>query len=212
MRTSQQEIATPNATKNSIIGMRFGTTKWLTRTAAFTALALVTKFLGQALTLSGDFKITFIYIVWLIAAASLGPIGGGIVGALSDLLGAIIFPTGAINPLLTIGCTLYGVIAGLLFKYLPIKNVFVKFIICGTACTIFVTLLFDSFAIWFWCRYYLKLTSYVGKSFWVYVGASRMLQLLTGAINIAITTLISPMLIKTGILPSNDKKIKLLKE
>ena len=115
---NQQEIATPDiqATNNRAVRsqkLKLGTTKWLTYTAMFAALAIVMKFIGQFLTLTDSFKITLIYAVWLVAAAVLGVVGGGVVCFVSDVLGALIIPQGPINPLLTLGCTLYGVIAGL---------------------------------------------------------------------------------------------------
>ncbi|MBD5131480.1 MAG: folate family ECF transporter S component [Clostridiales bacterium] len=215
MINDQQEIATPDIRKKSNVRsqqIKFGTTKWLTYTAVFAALSLVMKFIGQFLTLTPNFKITPIYVVWLISAAVLGPVGGGIVCFVSDVLGAIIFPMGALNPLLTLGCTLYGVIAGLCFKYFPVKNYIAKFLFAGIACTLLITLLFDSFAIWWWCRYYLHLKSYLEKGFWVYVGASRVLQLAVGAINIVVTVMMIPLLTKLRLLPPLNKKAKSTEE
>lgn len=186
----------------------FGTTKWLTYTAVFTALALVMKFAGQALTITKDFKITPIYVIWLIAAAVLGPVGGGVVGFLSDILGALIFPVGAINPLLTLGCTMYGVLAGLCYKYFPVKNHYAKFLFSGIMCTVLVSLLFDSFALWYWCKFYLKLASYADKTFFAYIGASRIMQLAVSAVNIGITLAMVPLLRQLKLLPDLKKKQK----
>jgi len=207
MKRHQQEIATPD--NNNIDTVRshkpiFGTTKWLTYAAVFTALAIVMKFLGQLLTLTDSFKITPIYAVWLIAAATLGPIGGGAVCGLSDLIGAIVIPQGAINPLLNLGCIMYGVIAGLCFK-LPTRTNLSRFVIAGVLCTVFVTLIFDSFAIWVWCKYYLKLASWADRALSVYI-ASRALQCAVGAINIAITVMLLPLLNKLKLLPATRKK------
>ena len=166
------------------------------------------KFAGQALTITKDFKITPIYVIWLIASAVLGPIGGGVVGFLSDILGALIFPTGAINPLLTLGCTMYGVLAGLCYKYFPVKSHFAKFLFSGIMCTVLVSLLFDSFAIWYWCKFYLKLPSYADRSFIAYIGASRLMQLAVSAVNIAITLSMIPLLKQLKLLPTITKRQK----
>lgn len=207
----QQEIATPDnkpiqSCKVRSQKIEFGTTKWLTYTAVFAALSLVMKFVGQFLTLTPSFKITLIYTVWLVGAATLGPIAGGAICFISDVLGALLFPTGAINPLLTLGCTLYGVIAALSFKYFPVKNNVAKFIFSGVICTLLITLLFDSFAIWYWCKYYLKLQSFMDRSFIAYIGASRLMQLAVGAVNIIITIALVPLLQRLKMLPVYKNK------
>lgn len=206
---TQQEIATPS---KPIVLARdarskqpiFGTTRWLAYTALFCALAIALKFFGQLLTLTESFKITLIYVIWLIAAAVLGPVGGGTVCFLSDLLPALIFPTGVINPLLCLGCTLFGVTAAFLFK-LPIKSYYIRFAVAGTVCAVLYTLLFDSFAIWVFCKYYLHLNSFADKSVWVYI-ASRALQLGVAAINIAITVAAVPILTQLKLLPPIKEK------
>lgn len=207
MKKHQQEIATPDKV-NTVRSQKltFGTTKWLTYTAVFAALAIVMKLVGQVLTLTDSFKITLIYAVWLVAAAVLGPIGGGTVCLVSDILGAIIIPKGAINPLLALGCALYGVTAGLCFR-LPIRSNIVKFIVAGITCTLFITLAFDSMAIWVWCKYYLKLASFADRALAVYVGM-RLMQCAVGAINTAIAVAMIPLLLRLDLLPQYKKKQK----
>ncbi len=51
----------------------------------------------------------------LIASALFGPLYGGMVGGLADLLQALIFPKGAYMPWFTVVGTLFGVIPGLFF-------------------------------------------------------------------------------------------------
>lgn len=208
-KNAQQEIATPDKLNTSSRKVRsqqltFGTTKWLAYTALFAALSIVMKLIGQCLTLTDSFKITLIYVIWLIAAAVVGPIGGGTVCFVSDVLGAVIIPRGPINPLLTLGCVLFGVTAAFCFK-LPVKSYIVKFVFAGVVCSVLYTLLFDSFAIWVWCRYYLKLKSYINKSFWVYLGPSRAMQLGVAAINIAVTVAMIPLLLRLKLLPPLKK-------
>ncbi len=200
-KETQQEIATPvsmNVPRKDRTLKKFST-KWLTYTAVFSALALALKLLGQVLTLNDVFKVTLIYSVWLVAAAVLGPIGGGTVGFISDFLGAIILPTGVFNPLLTVGCALYGVIAGLCFK-LPLRTNYMKFIVAGAVCTVTVSLIFDSAAIWIWCKYVLKLGSFMDRTLIVYLGM-RMAQCLMGAINIPVAIAMIPLLNRLRLLP-----------
>lgn len=204
-KEAQQEIATPdsNIRVPRISHSKLSPTKRLTYTAMFAALALAFKLLGQVTTLNDTFKITLIYSVWLTAAAVLGPISGGAVGFISDFLGALIFPTGVFNPLLTVGCTLYGVFAGLCFR-LPVKSNAVRFIIAGVVCTVTVSLIFDSFSIWIWCRYVLKLGSFMDRTLIVYIGM-RMLQCLMGLVNVPVAIAMIPLLNRLKLLPATVK-------
>lgn len=204
MSNTQQEIATPDKVthKNVRSQPKFGTTRWLTYAAVFAALALVMKLIGQIATVNDSFKITPIYTVWLCAAAVLGPVGGGAVAFISDVLGALILPTGPINPILTVGCTLYGVIAGLCFK-IPRSNV-VRFIVAGVSCTLLVSLVFDSFAIWVWCRYVLALGSFLDRTLFVYIGM-RLMQTLISTVNIPIAIATIPLFNRLGLLPPTAK-------
>lgn len=210
MRNTQQEIATPDNFNTSSRKVRsqqpkFGTTKWITYIALFCALAIVMKLVGQVLTITPSFKITPVYVVWLIAAAVLGASGGGIVCFISDLLGAILIPMGPINPLLCIGCTMFGVVAGWCFK-LPVKSYAIKFIIAGITSTLLITLLFDSFAIWFWCKFYFGYKSWINKGFWTYIGAERLIQLAVAVINIVMTLAMIPLLERLRLLPKTKNQ------
>ncbi len=202
MSKSQQEIATPDKriTQKVRSQKSLSVTKKLTYTAVFAALAIVMKFVGQFLTITPSFKITLIYCIWLIAAAVLGPVRGGAVCFISDVLGALIIPTGAMNPLLIIGNTLYGIIAGLTFKFTPGRFYSVKFIVSGIACTLICTCLINSAAIWYWYKYYETM------SFPLYFAAYRALQPAVAAINIAITVAMIPLIKKLGLLPEPNKK------
>ncbi len=202
MRNTQQEIATPDTIVDKKVRsqLKFGTTKWLTYAAVFAALALGMKLLGQIGTLNDSFKITPIYTVWLCAAAALGPFGGGIVCFTSDLLGAIILPQGVYNPLLTVGCTLYGVIAGLCFR-IPTRTNIARFVIAGVVTMVSISLIFDSFAIWVWCRYVMKYGSWINRTLIVYIGM-RLLQCLMSLVNIPIAIALIPVMNRLKLLPT----------
>ncbi len=198
---TQQEIATPERAERpsrKVSQKPISSTKLLTYTAVFAALALVMKFIGQYLTLTPSFKLTLIYTIWLIAGAVLGPIGGGAVGFTSDVLGAIIMPTGSINPLLILGNTLYGVIAGLAFRFTPSKHYTVKFLVSGITCTLLCTCLINSAAIWYWYHYSDTL------SFWQYFIGFRAMQPVVAAVNIAVTIAMVPLLTRLKLLPQKD--------
>lgn len=211
MTDNQQEIATPDKMTNKPYSVRsqrvtYNTTRWLTYTAVFSALALIMKFIGQALTLTPSFKLTLIYTVWLIAGATLGPLGGGAVCFISDVLGALIFPTGAMNPLLILGNTLYGVIAAIVFKFTPCKSYTVKFIASGIACTLICTCLINTSAIWYWYRYSDTLT------LWQYFVGMRLMQLVVALINIAVTVAMIPLLKRVKLLSPTAANEKTEKE
>lgn len=211
---AQQEIASPtiqniNAGKVRTQKLQFGTTRWLAHAALFTSLALLMKVLGQIGTLSEVFKVTPIYTVWLLSAAVLGPIGGGTVCFISDLLIALVFPTGVLNPFITIVCTLYGVTAGLIFKHLPIKSYTTRLVVAGVVCAVVYTFILDSLAIWGWCKYYLNLKSFFGSGknaiFGIYM-LTRLSQLIVALINIPIAAALLPVLNRLKLLPSNKNK------
>lgn len=63
-----------------------------------------------------NFKIGFGFIPVVIAGALYGPIAGGLVGGISDFLGAIMFPKGAYFFGFTITAIFLGVMYGLVLK------------------------------------------------------------------------------------------------
>lgn len=205
MSNTQKEIAAPD--KLSIkpkLAERISATptRFITYTAVFSALAVLMKFVGQYLTITPEFKITLIYTVWLAAAACLGPVGGGGVCLISDILGAIILPRGAINPLLIAGNTLYGVLAALSFRFTPSRSYIAKFIVSGIVCTLICTCLLNTFAIWYWYGY----NELFG--FWIYFATRRAFQPLVAAINIVIVVCLIPLLKRIKLLPPQRSALK----
>lgn len=211
---NQQEIATPDVMnkKNRSVRsqkLKFGTTKWLAYTSLFTAIALLMKVVGQIGTLTEVSKLTPIYTIWLSAAAVLGPIGGAAVCFISDLLIALVFPTGVLNPFITIVCTLYGLCAGLIFKYFPVKSYVVKLVVAGVTCAVVFTFILDSLAIWGWCKYYLNLKSFFGEGknavFGIYM-LTRLFQLGVAVANVPIAVALLPLYKRLRLLPPLNKK------
>jgi ECF transporter S component (folate family) len=74
---------------------------------------ILSRLLGFYITPS--LRISFEYFPIILAGILFGPICGGIVGALADFLGAILFGIGFFPPL-TVGPILAGVIAGIIAK------------------------------------------------------------------------------------------------
>lgn len=207
MINNQQEIATPdikdtNTRKVRSHSLNFGTTKWLTYAGVYAALAIAMKLIGQHLTLTPNFKITLIYVVWLMASATLGAVGGGAVCFASDVLGAILVPKGAMNPYLIIGNVLYGVLAALVFRYFPIKNYAAKFIAAGVVCTVVCTCIANSLALYYSYGYY------EGMTFWQYFALWRAMQPVVAVINIVIAVGMIPLMKRLQLLPPLNKKSK----
>ena len=79
--------------------------------ALLTALEIV---LSRFLSLSAwNMKIGFAFVPVAVAAMLLGPLEAGVVGALADLLGALLFPVGAYFPGFTLTAFLMGAVYGL---------------------------------------------------------------------------------------------------
>ena len=89
--------------------------KWNTRTlvtlSILTALEIV---LNRFLSINAwNTKIGFSFIPVAVAGMLFGPLGGAVVGALGDLVGAILFPIGAYFPGFTLTAFLTGLVYGL---------------------------------------------------------------------------------------------------
>ena len=96
------------------------TLRAVTVTAILTALAVVLKcFTKIAMTIPGlGIQVSFGGIFTFFAAALFGPIYGGVASALTDFLGAMIAPTGAYIPWLTVTAFVGGALKGLIWKAL----------------------------------------------------------------------------------------------
>jgi len=86
-------------------------TKDLVIMAVLIAVEIV---LSRFLSISAwNTKIGFAFVPVVIAAVLLGPVYAGIVGAIADLLGAVLFPIGAYFPGFTLTAFLTGLVYGL---------------------------------------------------------------------------------------------------
>ena len=86
-------------------------TRTLTTLAMLTTVEIV---LSRFLSLSAwNVKIGFSFIPIVVAAVLYGPIAAGVVGALGDFIGAILFPIGAYFPGFTLTAFLTGCVFGL---------------------------------------------------------------------------------------------------
>ncbi|MDD4688194.1 MAG: folate family ECF transporter S component [Eubacteriales bacterium] len=74
-------------------------------------------------------KIPFKFVTVFVTAVIFGPVWGGVVGALGDILNALIVPVGPIIPQITAVEFLYGFIFGLFFY--KKKNYYMNTVICA---------------------------------------------------------------------------------
>ncbi len=105
------------------------TPKRLSLLAMFIALQIVlSKFLMLQLTPSIRLSIDSVPI--LLAGIWFGPLAGGLVGALADFLGTMLFPTvGTYFPPLTIAFFMIGLSAGLLARFVRVKHPLLRIIL-----------------------------------------------------------------------------------
>ena len=154
---NQQEIATPNLcniadseiarekgckdTQTNARKKVLSPTRRLTYMAAMTAISLLLKLVSNALSvlMPPTMKISLSYLGWYASAAVVGPLGGGVVAALTDVLGQFVFGSTP-NPILTAGNFLATVVFGILLRKLPVKNVTIRATIAVTASLLVGTL------------------------------------------------------------------------
>ncbi len=82
--------------------------------AVLIALSCILAFFKWAIT--PNVNITFFFLPTAVAALILGPFPAALVGGISDVLGAIIAPTGPYFPGFTINMIIVGIVYGLFFK------------------------------------------------------------------------------------------------
>lgn len=209
MRNSQQEIANPsnaNKAKNELAknqienkienkkNSQFMATKKLTYIATLVAITLLFKVLGNLVPIGDSFKISFIYFGWIISGAVLGPLGGGAVGLITDILGTIIAPMGSsINLAITLGNTLFPFLVGLCYKYIPLKHKFFSLLIGSLAGLIVCTMGINSLGLYFWFGYNKSI------SFPLYLFTLRVFQPIIVGINFAIAAIFMPIIIRLKI-------------
>ena len=189
---NQQEIAAPKSLSandaNSISQKKPSPTKRITYLATFTALSLVLKMLSNALsaTLPPSLKISFSYLGWYLSAAVLGPLGGGCVALVTDVLGQLVLPQGgAINPIIAAGNFSSAFVFGLAFRYLPIKSDPSRAVIAVAASAIVGTLGINSLG--------LHLYYYSSIPYLTYMLTFRLPQLIPVLVNTVILCLLLPL-------------------
>ncbi|MBO5439054.1 MAG: folate family ECF transporter S component [Clostridia bacterium] len=107
--------------------------KLLTNMAMMTALSTVIGiFCKSVLDFGGVYRITFENLPIILTGIVLGPIAGGVVGLSSDLVSYLL--TGQaypLNPIVTLGAVMIGVISGIMSKYVVKKKGSAQIILSG---------------------------------------------------------------------------------
>ncbi len=109
---------------------------------------LLTRFLGVTLPISGALalRLSFGPLPIMMAGLALGPLAGGAVGAVADLVGYFLNPMGgAYFPGFTISSALTGVIPGLLRGRLPAQPSWVQVLLLVLATEAVVSLLMNTY-------------------------------------------------------------------
>jgi ECF transporter S component (folate family) len=182
-KITQQEIAASNNVRKEVSSAA----KRITYIATFTAITLMFKTLGNFLMIGESLRISFTYFGWILAAVALGPIGGAAVGFITDVLGTFLAATGGgINPLITLGNTLFPLIVGLCYKYIPLRNKNIPIVIGTALAVVFCTMGINSAALYYMYGYDASMP------FWAYLAAFRYLQPLVVSVNLAAALAAAP--------------------
>ena len=139
--TTQKEFTVQKEliAKSKVISDRRMTTQKLVAVALLVAVNVV---LSRFLSISTqEIKIGFAFIPVMIGSLALGPVGGGIVGALGDLVGAVFFPIGAYFPGFTVCAFLTGWNYGIFLKN---NQIHVRIILAVSISEIVCSLLLNS--------------------------------------------------------------------
>ncbi len=86
--------------------------KTLVLMALFAAISIILTRFASVMLFGGTVRLGFGNIPIIYAGLLLGPVAGGIVGFVSDIIGVMIFPMGSFNPGVTLSAVLYGMVPG----------------------------------------------------------------------------------------------------
>ncbi|MBQ9080079.1 MAG: folate family ECF transporter S component [Clostridia bacterium] len=116
MKTQQSPTA-PKRTLRKDLAM-FGNVRVLTAAALLAAMSLILgKFLQIPNPLSDIFRISFENLPVIFAGFCFGPVVGGTVGAVADIVGCLLYGY-TINPIITLGAAAVGIVSGIMANYI----------------------------------------------------------------------------------------------
>ena len=161
-------------------------TQYLVMAAFLTALSIVlTRLLSVMLP---EVRIGFGRVPITLSGLLFGPFLGGISGAAADLVGMLIFPTGAYHPGFTISSMLDGLIPGLFTVYFKKNPVMGKYYTVKRVFLVqFLTIVLNSIIL-----NTLWLTQYLGRGYLILLPA----RFINAVINLPVQTFIVYTIIK----------------
>ena len=118
---------------------------WSVKTLVFLALLVAIQLvLSRVLVIDlGVYRITLGTVATVLAGLWMGPVAGGVEGAVADIIGCFMKGYGD-NPLITLSAVAWGVIPGLAGKLMAEKNRKVKTAIATHITTVFTFLFFSA--------------------------------------------------------------------
>ncbi len=139
----QKGEKTSNVEQKKIIMVR--------KTVYLAMFIAITCVLSRFLSIQLPFlKITFSFIPIALAGMIFGPVYGGVVAGLEDLIGAILFPTAAFFPGFTLSAALVGIIYGLVLYKKPkttarfvVANAIIAIVIHIVLNTLWLVIMYD---------------------------------------------------------------------
>ena len=125
--------------KFSLKGADIKDVRTLTGSALLIALAVIIDFFR--LVISNVLEISFEFVAYAVAGILYGPIIGGMVGGISDIIQYIVRPSGAFFPGFTLNAILSGFIFGLFLynKKITVKRVALAVLVEGIIITLILT-------------------------------------------------------------------------
>ena len=104
----------------------FGSVKVLCAAAILCALTTIIAFICKSFTIAPFLRVSFENLPIIFSGYVFGPLVGLAVGVCADLISALVVYGGGWLPGITLGAGCVGLFAGLISRYIPIKNEFIK--------------------------------------------------------------------------------------
>ncbi len=130
-------------------------TKKLIFAALMTAMSVIIGLICKNYLSFGAIRITFENLPVLLTGILLGPVYGGAVGMAADLVTAP--TTGSVNPFITLGAALIGVLSGVIWKYVFKSRGFLAVLVSVMTAHVVGSMVVKSFGLWYFYGYALSL-------------------------------------------------------
>ena len=156
---------------------------------------ILSRFLSVYITQS--VKLSFAFIPLAIASRRTGPLGGATVGAVADLLGAILFPVGPYFYGFTVTAALSGIVYGLILRgKIECKAGLLKIIAAAVVQQVVCSFLLNSF--WLSQLYGNPLVVVMASRFWLSVIMIPVQILILTPVLISVDRAIGAISVKSG--------------